>query len=44
MVEDAICSHKTEHKFYALQRTQQQCITIQLRIRFIRMAERCQTS
>ncbi|MFA5920882.1 MAG: hypothetical protein WC856_06285 [Methylococcaceae bacterium] len=28
MVEDAICSRKTEHKFYAFQRMQQQGITI----------------
>jgi isochorismate hydrolase len=28
VVEDAICSRKAEHKFYALQRMQQQGITI----------------
>ena len=28
VVEDALCSRKTEHKFYALQRMQQQGVTI----------------
>jgi hypothetical protein len=28
VVEDAICSRKAEHKFYALQRMQQQNATI----------------
>lgn len=28
VVEDAVCSRKAEHKFYALQRMQQQAITI----------------